>query len=61
MIDNWYVVRVRDNGANVVMTASSDFEESYRDYAHYMRMNPCNNYTIVHEKNLDKYFELVRS
>ena len=61
MTDNWYVVRVRDTGANVVMTTSSDFEESYRDYVHYIRMNPHNDYTIVREKNLDKYFELVRS
>ena len=61
MADNWYVVWVRNNGANVVMTASIDFEESYRDYVHYARMNPCNDYTIVHEKSLGKYFELIRS
>lgn len=61
MIDSWYVVWVRDTGANVVMTASSDFEESYHDYVHYVRMNPSNDYTIVHERDLGKYFNLIRS
>ena len=61
MSENWYVVRVRDNGACAIMTASTDFEESYHDYIHFTRMNPCNDYTIVHEKDLGKYFEIVRS
>ena len=61
MTDNWYVVWVRGVGANVIMTASTDFEESYRDYTHYVRMNPENDYIVISEKDLSKYFELVRS
>ena len=61
MTDNWYVVWVRDNGANVIMTSSMDFEDSYHDYTHYVRMNPDNNYTIVSEQDLNRYFELINS
>ena len=61
MTDNWYVVRVRGSGANVVMSASTDFEESYRDYTHYVRMNPDNYYIVVSENDLSEYFELVHS
>lgn len=61
MSENWYVVRILDNGVNAIMTASSDFEKSYHDYIHFTRMNPSDDYTIVHEKDLGKYFEIVRS
>ena len=59
MNDNWYVVRVQDNGANVVMSDSDSFDKSYRDYVHFTRMNPRNYYVIVSEKNLVNYFDLV--
>lgn len=60
MNDNWCVVWIRDEG-NSVMTVSDGFEESYRDYKHFVRMNPDKHYAIVSEKYLGEYFELVRN
>ena len=59
MDDNWYVVWIRDNG-NAVMTANVDFEDSYRDYRHFVNMNPENHYVIVSDNDLAKHFELVK-
>ena len=55
MVSSWYVVMVNPEG-NQVIDFTNDFEKAYLEYTRLNRMYPTDEYHVVQEDQLSKYF-----